>query len=58
MTRKARWKNKKYAGLFIGSYERDKAGERIFVLTGGKRRIVFESHESAKKNNWQKIKKV
>lgn len=49
------WKHsKKYKKkLFKGSYERDKKGERIFVLTGFKR-IVFESHEAAKKAGWIK----
>jgi hypothetical protein len=50
------WKNKKHGKqLFAGSYERDKKGERIFVLTGTKgRRIVFESYQAAKKDSWVK----
>jgi len=39
---------------FSGSYERDKDGERLFVLTNlkGKRKISFESPSAAKKLGW------
>jgi hypothetical protein len=54
------WKNKKKHGAknFISSYERDKKGERIFVLThiknGKQRRITFESWQAAKALGWKK----
>lgn len=51
------WYHKKYKRHFGGAYEIDAQGERIFVLEGltGKlerKRIVFESWQSAKKNGW------
>lgn len=38
---------------FKGSYERDKKGERIFILTNKKKRITFESWQMAKKTGWR-----
>lgn len=49
------WKTKKYKSKFKGTYERDKKGERIFVLTSARgKRIVFESWQAAKKLGWSK----
>lgn len=56
------WRHKKNrpVGPFKGTYERDKKGERIFVLTRVlterkvHRRIVFESWQAAKKLGWTK----
>lgn len=51
-----KWISKKYKSTFKGKYEKDSAGERIFVLIGeGKmagKRIVFESWQMAKKSGW------
>lgn len=48
------WKNYKHGkAVFIGSYERDKDGERVFVLTHGKRKITFESWQAAKALGWK-----
>lgn len=54
---RTKWKNKKYPGTFYSAYERDKNGERIFVLKkeGGGRRITFESWNAAKSLGWKKI---
>lgn len=53
------WKNRKFAGKFEGHYERDSAGERVFVLKrrygGSTMRKVYESHEAAKAVGWKKI---
>lgn len=55
---KSFWFNKKHgATKFISYYERDKRGERVFVLIATKapfRRVTFESHQSAKKNGYVK----
>lgn len=48
------WKHKKYKTKFKGSYERDKKGERVFILNSGKRRITFESWQAAYKLGWRK----
>lgn len=51
------WMHKKFKSKFIGFYERDKAGERIFVLISMNeplRRITFESHQMAKSQGWFK----
>jgi hypothetical protein len=52
------WFNKKFGKTaFIGFYEKDSKGERIFVLIGLKapfRRIAFESHQLAKSVGWFK----
>ncbi len=53
------WHHKKYKRAFLGTYERDSAGERIFVLTGygaklALKRIVFESVQAAKALGWVK----
>lgn len=38
---------------FKGAYERDRKGERVFVLTGGRgRRITFESWQAAALAGW------
>ena len=53
------WKHKKYKSTFWGRYDRDKAGERVFLLiTDGPwaRRITFESWQAAKKIGWVKFK--
>lgn len=50
------WKNKETGKHFVGSYEREKSGERIFVLSDGKRRITLESWQMAKKAGWRKVK--
>lgn len=53
------WKHtKKYKNIFYkGNYELIK-GERqlrLTALSGKKHTVVFESHESAKKNGWIKV---
>lgn len=51
------WKHKKYKSAFIGFYERDAKGERVFVLISMKeplRRITFESYQAAKALGWHK----
>lgn len=51
------WKNlDRPAKHFVGKYEREKSGERVFVLTDGKRRITFESWQLAYKAKWRKVK--
>lgn len=56
------WKNKKFLGYFKGSYEKDRDGERVFVLRKSKsnsdiaRKITFESFQMAKKLGWIKVK--
>lgn len=53
------WQYKKQKTLFKGYYERDKAGERNFILVGTKepfRRVTFESWQSAMKNGWVKVR--
>lgn len=49
---KSFWFKGKISFLFKGSYERDKKGERVFILTHPKRRITFESWQAAKKLGW------
>ncbi len=53
------WKHKaKYKNLrdsFKSSYERDKRGERVFILSNGKRNITFESWQAAVKQGWYKL---
>lgn len=53
------WTHKKHGQTtFRASYERDKDYERVFVLFSGKgRKITFESHQAAKAQGWQKVKK-
>lgn len=51
------WYHKKYKRSFIGKYELDSRGQRIFTLEGYEARlkynhIVFESHQAAKKLGW------
>lgn len=52
------WYNKKAGKTgFIGFYEVDSKGERIFVLIALKapfRRVAFESHQMAKSVGWFK----
>ena len=51
------WKHKKFKSAFIGFYERDSKGERVFVLISMKeplRRITFESWQMAKSQGWHK----
>jgi hypothetical protein len=50
------WKHSMYRGNFLGTYERDKRGERVFVLKGNKN-VTFESHEAAKRLGWKKVSK-
>ena len=52
------WKNAKYIGQFKGGYERDKDGERVFVLrsTINKTKKTFESWQMAKNLGWIKVK--
>jgi len=51
------WKNKAQNKLaFVGSYERDKDGERVFVLkNNNKKKFTFESWQMAKKLGWKKV---
>jgi hypothetical protein len=37
---------------YKGKYERDSRGERVFVLSNGKRNITFESWQMAKRAGW------
>lgn len=48
------WQKKSKGRKFKGTYERDKKGERIFVLTEPLlgRRIVFESWQAARGLGW------
>lgn len=52
------WQKKSKGRKFKGTYERDKKGERIFVLTSHEkdkfigRRIVFESWQAARGLGW------
>ena len=52
------WTHHKYKTAFKSSYERDRKGERIFVLTNPKtnRRITFESWQAASKLGWVRSK--
>jgi len=56
--KKPYWRHAKFAPWqFIGSYERDKDGERVFVLKHkGLRKITFESWQMAKRDGWRKSK--
>lgn len=47
-THKTKFKGKQ----FKGKYEWDNDGERVFVLTCGKRKITFESWQMAKNLGW------
>lgn len=55
---KSLWTNKKHGKtLFVSYYERDKKGERTFILIATKapfRRISLESWQMAKSLGWQK----
>lgn len=55
-TTKPSWKHPKYKGLYRGSYERDKKGERVFVLSCEKpvRNVTFESCQAAKALGWKR----
>lgn len=56
-SRVGHWKFKSQKSLFVSKYERDRKGERVFVLTrisGKTKRVTFESHEAAKKLGWVK----
>ena len=56
MRAKRLWFNSKYKFYYVGTYERDKKGERMFILTataGKHRRITFESFQMAIKLGWQ-----
>lgn len=69
MRKPSKWKHKaKYkTHKYQGSYERDRSGERVFVLrrlnkiTGKiergsrKHKMTFESHELAKEARWKKL---
>lgn len=49
------WKKAKSARAeYVGRYERDRAGERIFLLIArtGKHRVTFESWQAARKQGW------
>lgn len=54
------WKNKKYSGVFLGTYVAGAYGERNFVLKRARSKnqkplhIAFESHEAAKALGWRK----
>lgn len=48
------WTHKKHKGEFKGSYEKDKRGERVFVLSNGKRNVSFESYQAAISLGWSK----
>lgn len=51
--KKLNWSKGKSGPPFKGAYERDRAGERVFVLTGGRgRRITFESWQAAALAGW------
>lgn len=49
-----RWfHTKRFIGKpFTGTYERDRKGERVFILTYKKTRKTFESFQAAKKLGW------
>lgn len=54
------WKHRRYASIFIGSYDYDKKGLRFFELTGmvgGKtKRLKFKSVKDAKLKEWKKVR--
>lgn len=57
---KSFWFKKGKGPAFIGKYEYDKHGERVFqlVATSGKsRRVTFESAAAAKKVGWVLLRK-
>lgn len=51
------WQHKRHGKqLFKGSYEKDRQGERNFILKGSKgRRITFEMWQDAKLAGWKKV---
>lgn len=54
------WQHSRYASYFVGGYDYDKAGNRIFELTGlidqKKKRIKFENGiKEAKQKGWKKV---
>jgi hypothetical protein len=58
---KSNWKHTMEAGEYVGGYERDKDGERVFTLKRKKRngkthKVTYESHEKAKDIGWKKVK--
>lgn len=54
--RDSKWTYKLKPRIFKGTYERDRKGERVFILTfkgpNGVRRVTFESWQAAKKLGW------
>ena len=50
---------KNNTGMFLGSYDYDKAGNRFFeligVVNGKKVRFKFPSYSQAKKEGWVKL---
>jgi hypothetical protein len=49
------WKKNGKGPAFTGSYERDRKGERVFILASDSgKRITFESYQAAKKLGWVK----
>lgn len=63
MRKPSRWKHKtKFKSRkYQGNYERDRSGERVFILRridegAKKHKITFESHELAKDAGWKKIR--
>lgn len=48
------WSSKKRGKNWTGSYERDKRGERVFVLSRGSHYVTFESWQAAKQAGWIK----
>lgn len=53
------WKHIKYSGPFKGEYERDKDGQRVFVLRSEvvkTNKKTFESWQMAKSLGWKKVK--
>lgn len=53
------WKKNGKGSQYVGTYEREAGGDRVFVLIGQKggkkHRVTFESHEAAKKSGWKKV---
>lgn len=50
---KKKWTHKKHGKNWTGSYYKKKNGERNFVLKkAGKKDWDYNSHQSAKRDNW------
>lgn len=56
---KSAWKHKSHGKReYVGRYERDKSGERLFILFNEKpyHKLTFESFQMAKRLGWTKVR--